>query len=259
MIVETCIRIIHITKFRNIHNSLMTHLHHREKHGYIICCSEPISIITLQIFLFDQCEQFSVEDSQMADHERRLPISIVFNNCFGIRSWIPKCSLEWQEIAIDDPFILLLKERIKKFENLFAKQLIITVKDNEKLPFFAELVGSSIDIGHGHSPLLIDIDFKFVLRYLMFPSILFNFGPGAILWCIVNENYSVIGVVLLQNRVQVVHVTVLLHIVEAGDENAERQLFIMRDIVFVLVVLVLFNCQCRRRCQVLQLEVGLPF
>lgn len=63
--------------------------------------------------------------------------------------------------------------------------------------------------------------------------------PGAILGGVVYEHNPVVGVVLLQDGVDVVDVPVVLGVVVAGDDDAEGQLRVLRYVVLLLVVLAL--------------------
>jgi hypothetical protein len=66
-----------------------------------------------------------------------------------------------------------------------------------------------------------------------------DLGGSSILGGIVYENNVVIAVVLLEDRVDVIQVSIRLHILETGHNDAEGQLLVLGNVVFLLIVLFL--------------------
>jgi hypothetical protein len=138
-----------------------------------------------------------------------------------------------------------LKLWIKKFENLFANKLVITINDHKNLIGLTKLMGSSVDIGYCHCSLLIDNDFHLFFRYLMILNILFYFLCSAIIWGIINVNDVIIWVLLLEDGIKVMFVSFFFNVVKTWYDNTKRLFFIERYLIFCLVIISFLICQIR--------------
>ena len=85
------------------------------------------------------------------------------------------------------------------FKDLFANELVITIDNHKDLEGFAKLRSSFIKIGHGHFPFLINHYFELLLRDLPLEGILLDQGPCTIVRCVIDEDYSVVVIVLLKD------------------------------------------------------------
>lgn len=52
----------------------------------------------------------------------------------------------------------------------------------------------------------------------------------------------IIGILLHEDRVYIVEVSLVLHIVVAGNHNTHGKFIILADFVFIFIVLALFIC-----------------
>lgn len=120
-----------------------------------------------------------------------------------------------------------------------ADELVISVDNDKYLMGLALFIGGPVDVGHGHSPILVDNNFQLLLRDLMLCRILLNNCSSAIIRSIVNKHDMIVRVVLLQNRVHVISYSITGIVVETGHNNTERLFRILRYIIFLLIILLL--------------------
>ena len=147
---------------------------------------------------------------------------------------------------------------VEELEDLLAHQLVVAVHDDEDLEGLAEVLRRPEDVGHGHHLLLVDYDGQLLLGYLVLPRVLPHPLAGAVGRVVVDEEDAVVGVVLLQHAAEVLEVAVLRDVVEAGDEDADGQFLVLRDVVLLLVVLLLLLRVDRRQALVFDVNELFP-
>ena len=121
-------------------------------------------------------------------------------------------------------------------EDLLANEFVVAVDNNKDLVGFAELMGSPLNVGHGHVAFLVDDDREFLRRDVPLLDVVPHVGAGSVFGGIVDEDDAVVVVVLLQDRLQVVSVAAVLHVVVAGNHHADRQLLVLRYRVMLLII-----------------------
>ena len=157
----------------------------------------------------------------MTNYEACFTKSILFNDNITIRTGISYWASDSNKIWVCYPNIVTLKQHIEVFKHLFPNKLIITVNNNKYLIRLTLLFGSSVDIRHGHSSILINNNFQLLLRNPMLLNIFPHHNPSPIIRSIINKNNMIIFIILLQYRINIIYNTIVCVIVIAGYYYAE--------------------------------------
>lgn len=126
--------------------------------------------------------------------------------------------------------------RIEELKCLLAHNFIIAINNHEYFIRLAKLFGCPINIRHSHRSFLVDHNFQLSFRNLMIIHILLQFLCSTIVRSIIDKNNMIVGVILLQNRVNVMFVTIHRYVIIAWDYNAECLLFKLGNIIFLFVI-----------------------
>jgi len=180
----------------------------------------------------------------MTYHKSRFSVCISLDNVSTIGSWISYGASKRHKISVSNPNLMSLEHIIKQLQHLPTKQLIISINNHKDLIRLTILLGRLIQIRHCHSPLLVNNNFKFIFWNLMVPSIDPHPLTSLIFRSIINKNNMIITIVLHQNGIHVMDVTILCCIVKTWDDDTKRELFIFWKFVLLFVVGFLFYCCC---------------
>ena len=104
-------------------------------------------------------------------------------------------------------------------------------------------MGCPINIWHCHFPLIVNYYFDLLIRKVMRLDVLLYFLSGIVTGSIINDDDSVVRVVLLNDGVHVVHVSFVCHVVVGGDNNTKGQFFIFGDAIFFFIIFLLLDSQ----------------
>ncbi len=123
---------------------------------------------------------------------------------------------------------------VKKFENLSADQLVLTINNHDDLLICAVFRNCIVNICH----LICSFDvlmqnslfnaYFFVIKIL--PYILGSF----VTWSIVHNYHMIVRIVLHKNRLQIVVKLMIIYILKRSNQNTNRRFFILTDFIFVL-------------------------
>jgi hypothetical protein len=102
---------------------------------------EKAAVRICQIFKIDEMEQFVIEGTKMADTKVDVSELAIADDLHGIRSRIPNCSIDGEEIGVDHPSVGVGEPIIEKFEHKSAQQIIITIYDYKYFFRAAEIMG----------------------------------------------------------------------------------------------------------------------
>lgn len=74
------------------------------------------------------------------------------------------------------------------------------------------------------------------LRHCSSPEIALDEHSGLIVGVIIDNDHQIIGIILIEDGLQVVNIPMLLHVIPGGHHNAHRNfIFVLVDIVLALV------------------------
>lgn len=220
----------------------MRHFENGYTYRHIIRSMEKLSIVVLKILVFDQPEQFSVIGAKMRHNKSRLAIVVGLLVSGRILPWVANSTLWWEEIGPHDPVVSFLHNSAEELKHLPTYKQVIAINNNKQLLLLALIHGRIPQIWHCHLPLLVNNHLNPILiLHINRLYILINHRPSVILALVINHHYMIIGIVLLEDWLEVVLVTIVLDVVESGDYDADWKLGVLADVVLTLVVKVLLE------------------
>jgi hypothetical protein len=169
-----------------------------------------------------------------------LSVGIPLNCCLWKWPWVTYWASGSQKIRIHYPYFFLLKNSIKMFENLSSDQFVISVDNNEQFLRFTIFICCHSQIRHSHSSFFISYESKLWFINVLLFEVFFHVRSSSIIARIINKNYVVILIVLLENWIHIMKMSIILSIVICWNDHTNRYLLICTNFVFFFVVVVLY-------------------
>lgn len=153
---------------------------------------------------------------------------------FFIGMWIIR-----DELRVDYVGVALLIGCVQNLEDLLPKKLVVPVNDHEDLVIIAVFVNPIVDVLQ-RSAMLMRTD-KNISSWIGFSPFEINCSEvcSFIGGSIVNDNNAIIRIVLGDDRLETPDVPIVLFVHEGGHDDADGQLLILVDPIFLIVVSIL--------------------
>ena len=152
--------------------------------------------------------------------------SFAISNNFRITLYFFRCpiaELTWVESAIDDPHLrFILIQSIEHSECLSTNDLVITIDPQDDVLLATEIVHSIHDVIG--APVLLKVldEGDFAEIELKFLKQIVGRVECGILRSVINKDDMVVGIVLLDDAQHDPFISIVLHIVVGGNDEAHR-------------------------------------
>lgn len=176
----------------------------------------------------------------MRHYESCLSVVVAFLMTCRVISGVSDWAFGREKIGPHYPEISLLHDCTEEFKNLPSNKRIVSINNDKKFILLALVHGCVSEVWHCHFSLMVydDFDLFFVL-WFEWINVVFDKIPGLIFTHVINKHNMVVGVVLLQYRLDVDFVSVVFGVIKRGDNHTNWQLLVMTDFVLILKVLIL--------------------
>jgi hypothetical protein len=238
--------IIYIDVFVNILYAIAGHFEHGNEECFIVGRSKPISIPISQVFH----PNFSEETDQKGSHMAKLLPDKAKEPILGFSKGVcprvaqlevPLIELPKKMVGISHCWFFGLINCVDDFKYLLPEQLVIPAHDDGDILEGAVVDGGVVDVGNGGSALLVADEPEASVRELVPGDEELDEVGGAIFGGVIDEDGVVILVVLVDDGLDVVLVSIVLRVVSGGNNHADRQLLaIGAQMVFLLQSVHLF-------------------
>lgn len=203
-------------------------LHQGEVHHHIVGTRPKLAVLVLEVFLLNLEEEFCSIGSQMGESLGGLPVLSVFFFFISVVGgeaqhdilslFVP------EEIGVGYPRLKLLVTRIESFQHIFPNEFVVGVKVQYNRIGTAVLMGCDVYIFEGGFPLFVFDVGVAVFADLVEVEVFTVEFVGVVGGGVVDDHHEVVGVVLLEDGVQVVLDPELGVVVVPRHHHAHRQL-----------------------------------
>lgn len=222
------------------------HLKHGDEEGLVVGRADPVSLPVSEIFHPDLPEKRDQEGSHVSEllpDEAKQPV-LGFSEGVGPRVAeleVVLVELAEEVIGVGHSGLFGLVDCIDNLKHLLAKELIVPTHNHSDILRAAVVENRIIDVGDCASALLVADESETSRRELIPRDEELDQVGSAVLRGVIDEDSAVVAVVLVDDRLYVVLVTIVLGIVSRGDYHAEGQLLAEgAETVFLLQSIHLF-------------------
>lgn len=175
----------------------------------------------------------------MGGIEGGLPVVVLGDDLRPEAAGVPDGAGTGDEVTVHEPAASSLEDRIVDPQHLPAHQLIIPIHHQKYLPVPTALPCRPPKTPHRPLPLLIPLH-PDPAPHPHLPHILLQQSPSAIRTAIINHHHMIVPILLLQDGVQVVFVSVRGLVVVGGYYDAEGELLwvVVGGVVLLVVELL---------------------
>ena len=115
MVVLPSIGVVIVGQLWQVDHSFVAHLKNGYADSYIICRFQILSCVVFKVIFANIDEKLGVEGSQVAGYKRIRSVFIAGYGGLRERSRVSDSPSDTQEIAVDEPSLVLLEDGIEKF------------------------------------------------------------------------------------------------------------------------------------------------
>jgi hypothetical protein len=207
-------------------------LQHGQADDLVVRGGKPLPLLVLQVALFDLPIEVYAEGAQMGYLLRDVPVEVVGLLILGVGHRPPVLHQVVHDPVLQcdrvrDGGLLELVDCVIDLEDLPTDQLVIAIHEEADLLRTAVVHDGGVDVGDGGDSLLIDDQSHPLLINIVLPEEAVDEEGGVVGAGVVDDDDVVVGVLLVEDGLQVELEAEGLGVVVGGHDDAEGQLLLV--------------------------------